>query len=284
MRTNNPLIYKASGEQEEFSAQKLENSLKRAGADIKAVNSILAEINSWIYDGVSTKLIYKKAFKLLSLYKNGIAARYSLKRAIMELGPTGYPFEHFIGHVFEAKNLKTEISQYLNGKCVKHEVDVVATAEGFQYFVECKYYNSQGKYVDVKVPMYIHSRFEDIVKKRIEEPEYKNFKFQGWIVTNTRFTTDAIDYALCTGLELLGWDFPKGKALKELIEREDLFPITVLTTLPSSIKHKLLEKGIVLCKQINEKPEILDKYELTTNKKEKIMEELFDLFHYKFSI
>ncbi len=283
MEINAPLIYKASGEQEVFSPEKLANSLRRAGAGDKAVDSIISEINSWVYEGVSTKMIYKKAFKLLTLHKNGLAARYSLKNAIMDLGPTGYPFEYFVGHIMQSKGLKTEVGQFLDGKCVKHEVDVIASGNKFRYFIECKYYNSQGKYVDVKVPMYIRSRFEDIVENLKSCPDYKDFKFQGWIVTNTRFTTDAIDYGKCVGLNLLGWDYPKGNSLKEIIEIEDLFPLTVLTTIPMHVKHKLLEKGIVLCKQIYDKPEILDKYDLSSAKTKKIMEELFDLFHYKSS-
>ena len=256
MQKTKPLIHKASGEKEEFSPDKLKNSLKRAGADNEAINSIMSEVNSWLYEGVSTKSIYKKVFKLLSFYKNGIAARYSLKKAIMELGPTGYPFEHFVSHLFQNTGFKTEVGQIMDGKCVKHEVDVVATRHNIQYLIECKYYNYQGKYADVKVPLYIRSRFDDIIEKRKDLPEFKDFKFKGWIITNTRFTTDAIDFGVCSGLSLVGWDFPKGHSLKEVIEKEDLFPVTVLTMLPNFLKRNLLEKGIVLCKEIYNQPKI----------------------------
>jgi len=271
------LVKKASGEKEPFSRQKLENSLSRAGADKQVISDILSEVKPWLYDGISTKKIYKKAFDLLAKHRKGMAARYSLKRAIMDLGPTGYPFEHFVGQLIAELGFKTEIGQILNGKCVKHEVDVVATADNRQYFVECKFYNSQGKYADVKVPLYIHSRFEDIVEMKKRLPEYADFSFQGWLVTNTRFTTDAMDYGKCAGLHLVSWDYPRGHSLKDMVEQKGLFPVTVLTFLNKEQKKNLLDGGIVLCRQILNNPLLLDKIGLKGNKKEKALKELNDL-------
>lgn len=277
MSKKQTLIRKASGDQEPFSENKLENSLKRAGADDRAVRTIISEIKPWLYNGVSTKKIYKKALKLLTSYKSGLAARYSLKKAIMDLGPTGFPFEHFMGQLLQHLGFKTEVGQLLEGKCVTHEVDVVATGDKVQYFVECKFYNSQGKYADVKIPLYIHSRFNDIVDKRKNLPEYKDFIFKGWLITNTRFTSDAMDYGRCAGLKLMSWDFPAGHSLKNIIEREGLFPVTALTTLKKEQKQILLEKGIVLCSQIVRQTGILNKLGLSENKKKKIMEEINDV-------
>ena len=270
-------ITKASGTQEPFSQHKLENSLKKAGADNNAINTIIKKIKPFLYDGVSTKKIYRKAFKLLARHKGSLAARYSLKKAIMELGPTGYPFEHFIGQLLTQSGLRTEVGQILEGKCVSHEVDVVATGDKMQYFVECKYYNSQGKYADVKVPMYIRSRFEDIVAMRKNLPEYKDFTFHGWLVTNTRFTSDALAYGKCSGLHLVSWDLPAVQSLKAMIEREGLFPVTVLTGLNKEQKQILLEKGIVLCRQLYNQQNMLDKMVQNQNKKQKIIDEIKDL-------
>ena len=272
-----PLVKKASGEREPFSNVKLENSLKRAGADEKIISNILSEVKPWLYEGVSTKKIYKKAFRLLTRQKSGMAARYSLKRAIMELGPSGYPFEHFMGQLFAQLGFKTEVGQLIQGKCVKHEVDVLVTGNKIQYFVECKFYNNQGKYADVKVPLYIHSRFEDLVGMRKDLPEYRDFTFQGWLVTNTRFTNDAMDYGNCAGLHLLSWDHPKGRSLKEIIEQEGLFPITVLTLLNKDQKQELFDRGVVLCRQISKDPHLLDRLELTSTKREDVLGEVINL-------
>jgi hypothetical protein len=277
--SNPTLVKKASGITEPFSQQKLESSLKRAGADEEIVENILRDLKPWLYNGVTTRKIYKMAFGLLTRQKPGMAARYSLKRAIMELGPTGFPFEHFIGQLFSQWGFKAEVGQIIQGRFVKHEVDVVATGIKKQIFVECKYYNVQGKFADVKVSLYIHSRFEDIIAIRKDIPEYRDFLLQGWIVTNTRFTTDAMDYGRGAGLHLVSWDYPNGQSLKDLIEKDSLFPITVLSRLNQTQKQKLLGKGIVLCRQIAIDPELLKGLDLDSKKREEVLMEVGDLVY-----
>ena len=268
------LIKKASGQMEPFLVEKLESSLQRSGADPDTIRAVVSEVNSWLNDGVSTRKIYAKAFASLRRIQRSAAARYSLKKAIMELGPSGYPFEHFIGQVFKLHGYTVEVGQVVEGHCVKHEVDVVATSNGNQNLIECKYYNSQGKFASVQVPLYIRSRVDDIIRKRQSLPEFKGLKFNGWIVTNTRFTSDAMDFGKCSGLHLLSWDYPQGNSLKDLIENQRIFPITTLTELPKSDKQKLLEKGIVLCRQLADNPELIDMLMLKADKKRKVLQEV----------
>jgi hypothetical protein len=276
-----PLIKKASGETEPFSKKKLEGSLKRSGANEDLISSIIAEIISWLKDGTSTKKIYTKAFTLLKKKRSSMAARYSLKKAIMDLGPTGYPFEHFVGQLIKQQGFDVEIGQIIQGQCIDHEVDVIATSGNKQYLVECKFYNSQGKNANVKVPLYIHSRVNDIVKKRQSIPEFNNLSFHGMIVTNTRFTSDAIDYGKCAGLHLVSWDYPKDHSLKDMIEKNGIFPITALTSLKNLNKNKLLEKGIVLCRQLCNQPELLEGIGLSKKDISKVLNEAKELINYK---
>ncbi len=269
-----PIIRKASGETQRFSPEKLEQSLRRAGADDAVIRSIRQKLEPTLHDGITTKEIYKRAFGLLRKQKHSLAARYSLKKAIMELGPTGYPFEHFVGQLLAQHNFKVQVGQVLQGQCVTHEVDVVATQNNTQYIVECKFYNSQGKYANVKVPLYIRSRVDDIIRFREKLPEYSDTKFFGWVVTNTRFTEDALAYGRCAGLHLVSWDFPKNKGLKDMVEKLGLFPITVLTDLNKKEKELLLDKGIVLCRQIRKQPSTLDSLGLSGTKQNKVMQEV----------
>ena len=271
------IIIKSSGEKEEFEVEKLKSSLSRSGADEITISYVIDEILPTISDGTSTKEIYKKAFNVLRKEKSTSAARYSLKKAIMELGPTGYTFEQFIGQLLKEQGFDVQVGVNVQGQCVQHEVDVVATSGNKQYLVECKFYNAQGKYANVQVPLYIRSRVDDIVKKRQALPEYKDMQFYGWIVTNTRFTGDAADYGRCAGLHLMGWDYPESHSLKDMIEKNGLFPITVLTSLEKMYKQILLSKGYVLCKQLLHQPELLTQIGIKANKQKAIMEELFDL-------
>jgi hypothetical protein len=271
------LIRKASGEEEPFSVNKLKQSLRNAGAEEEVIEKIAEDISSWIYDGISTQKIYSRAFSLLKKKKYYAASRYKLKKAIMELGPTGFPFEHFIGKILEVQGFETEVGQVLNGKCVTHEVDVIATQGKKQYFVECKYATSQGKIFSIQVPLYIRSRVNDIIDKRKDDEKFKDFSFHGWVVTNTRFSTDAINYGTCSGLHLLSWDYPAQNGLKDIIDRRKVFPITVLHNLTIAQKQQLMKKGIVICRQIRENPEVLEPFQIEQRKLNSIMKEINDL-------
>jgi Holliday junction resolvase-like predicted endonuclease len=270
----NILVRKASGDEEPFSAEKLKSSLRNAGADEDIVEDVTMDILQWIYEGVTTRKIYSRAFLLLQQKKNHLAARYKLKKAILELGPTGYPFEHFVGKILEYKGYSTLVGQIVKGCCVSHEVDVIATSGNEQHLVECKYSQSAGKTVSVQVPLYVRSRVNDIIKKQQESEQYQGFTFYGWVVTNTRFTTDAIDYGNCCGLRLLSWDYPADKGLKDIIDREKIYPVTVLNQLSNIRKKILLEKDIVICRQLIEKPEVLEYLQLTTKEYRSLMNEL----------
>jgi hypothetical protein len=272
------MVVKASGEEEAFSVRKLRMSLRRSGADDQIIDEIVRDIESWLEDGVTTRKIYARAFSLLRRKKRVVAARYSLKKAIMEMGPTGHPFEHLVGQVFKHWGYEVKVGQTVEGMCVNHEVDVLFTGDKEQGFVECKYYNSGGKYANVQVPMYIRSRVNDIINKRELLPQFHGYVFHGWVVTNTRFTVDAEKFGICSGLNLMSWDFPKGNSLKENIEKYNFFPITVLTELTKSEKHQLLERGIVLCRQLKSQPEELHHIPgLDKRKSKRVMQEVIDL-------
>jgi len=277
--SDKPIIKKASGETEPFSEEKLQASLRKTGASDDTIASVVNDVKSWLQDGTTTRKIYARAFSLLRKKRGGVAARYKLKKAIIELGPSGFPFEHFVGQIFKELGFEVETGLVIQGNCVQHEVDVVATGNGEQHLMECKFHNSQGKFSSVQVPLYIRSRMDDIIQKRKTMQEYNGLSFEGWVVTNTRFTSDALQFGKCSGLKLLSWDYPKNNSLKDLIERERIFPVTTLANLTRKQKNALSQKGIVLCRQLLQHPEELDQLGLTHLKRKKLMEELEALNH-----
>ncbi|HZH72349.1 MAG TPA: restriction endonuclease [Mariniphaga sp.] len=277
MKQKEVWVQKASGETEPFSIEKLISSLSNSGANIDETEEIAAEITKWIYNGISTRQIYSRAFELLKHKRAHFASRYKLKKAIMELGPTGYPFEYFIGKLFDIMGYKTTTGIVMQGCCVTHEMDVVAIKDHEEHLVECKYSQSHGKSVSVQVPLYVRSRVDDIVKQLKKSPEYEGYTFHGWVVTNTRFTSDAIDYGNCSGLHMLSWDYPTGNGMKDIIDREKVYPITVLANLSHKQKQELMDKGIVICRQLSSNPEILTTLNLTKSQIMNLMQELNEL-------
>ncbi len=271
------LVRKASGDEEKFETYKLERSLRNAGADNDLVQDIVKNIAEWITSGLTTKKIYARAFSLLRKTETGVAVRYKLKQAIMELGPSGYPFEDFIGYLFEKQGYKVEVGQIIEGHCVTHEMDVIATDKKIQHLVECKYSRDQGKQISVQVPLYVRSRVDDIIKKRKESPDYADISFSGWVVTNTRFSADSLQYGKCSGLHMLAWDYPHGNGLKDLIERLQIYPITILIQLTIKEKQQLINQGVVVCNQIYNNPDILDSMQLANAKYNALLKEVNDI-------
>ncbi|TXD49259.1 restriction endonuclease [Polaribacter sp. IC073] len=243
-------IKKENNKIELFSFEKLKNSLRATGASEEEIETIVEIIQPKIYDGISSNEVYKKAFALLKKHNSVSASRYSLKRALFDLGPTGFPFENLVGALLKEKGYKTQVSSILNGECITHEIDVLAEKDGNVYAIECKFHSDTKATSNVKVPLYINSRFLDIQEQWNKNPNYKTHLKQGWLVTNTRFTKDAIDYAECVGLTLLSWDYPKNNGLKTNIDSMALYPVTTLTTLTNREKHQLIDSNIILVKEL----------------------------------
>tara|TARA_R110001606_G_scaffold160259_5_gene304147 strand:- start:1675 stop:2514 length:840 start_codon:yes stop_codon:yes gene_type:complete len=270
-------IIKASGEKAPFEIEKVIRSLERAGADKLLIKEIVQDINKEVHDGMTTKKIYQMAFNILKRKSRISASKYKLKKALMELGPSGYPFEKFVGKVFDHEGFDTKVGVIVQGNCVQHEVDVIAQKDNKHYMIECKYHSDQGRFCNVKIPLYIHSRFLDVEKQWQKQQGHKTKFHHGGVYTNTRFTSDAIQYGACAGLMLTSWDYPKGNGLKERIDRLGLHPLTSLTTLTKAEKSKLLDKGIVLCKEINENPSLLEQIGIPKQRQKNILKDSREL-------
>ncbi|MCS6832410.1 MAG: ATP cone domain-containing protein [Flammeovirgaceae bacterium] len=265
-------ITKSSGEVVPFQAEKLKHSLKKAGASDEQLEKIYQELQPLLVDGISTKKIYKMAFELLKKKKSSLAARYQLKQAIMDLGPSGYSFEKYIAALWHQLGYQAKTNQMIKGNCINHEIDVLAENKNTTVLMECKFHNQHGTMTDVKVPLYVHARFQDVWRSWQHHPSYRTKKTEGWLVTNTRFTSEATQYARCVGLKLLGWDYPQQQGLKDLIDDLGLYPITCLTTLTKTEKQRLLEK-IVLCKEILQNPAVLEELTLSLSRYNHVIEE-----------
>src|SRR5690606_16223185 len=232
--------------------------------------------------GISTDDIYKKAFAILKKMDSTFAAKYSLKRSLLELGPTGYPFERLIGALLKEKGFEVKVGVILNGECVTHEIDVFAQKEGNAYSIEGKFHSDGRGGSNVKVPLYINSRFLDVQKQWNNNPENVVHLKQGWLVTNTRFTKDALDYGRCIGLTLLSWDYPKGNGISANIDSFGLYPVTALTTLTKKEKSQLIAIDIVLIKELYFNTGVLKDFNISVNRIKKIKDEIGRLLNYNY--
>lgn len=263
-------IVKANGEKQPFSEEKLLHSIRRAGLPEQLHGKVLNHIKNRLHEGMTTAEIYYHIGEFLGESAHPYAkARYSLKQAIMELGPTGYPFEDFLARILEHMGYATKLRTVVSGRCVTHEIDVIAekhTVMPNKIMVEAKFHNQVGIHTNIHVALYTKARFDDV--------KDKNKFTEAWLVTNTKASTDAIAYANCVRMNLVSWSYPEGDSLRDWVERYHMYPITVLTTLSPSQKQQLFDKGVVLCRDICQKHEILQELNLPKHKLDDIVREV----------
>jgi hypothetical protein len=275
MINDNIEIVKKSGERVVFDSSKLKQSLERSGAGTEEIEYIIGQVREKIVDGMSTRKLYHIAYSLLRKRSNKVAGRYRLKKAILELGPTGFPFEKFVGELFKHQGYDVQVGVVVPGKCVTHEVDVIARKGKKQLMMECKFHSDTSRKSDVKVPMYISSRFYDVKSQWEKEYGDKIDIYQGWVVTNTRFTQDAINFGRCAGLQLMSWDYPRTGSLRDRIDASGLHPVTALQTLKKAEKQQILDMGIVLCRNLS--PNILRDINVSERRINKAITEVREL-------
>lgn len=273
-------IVKFSGDIVDFNPLKLKQSLLKSGASPTVVETILATIQKEIYEGISTKQIYKKAYGLLKKASNTNAARYNLKEAIRLLGPAGFFFEKYIARLFASDQFETRTNIILQGKCVSHEIDVLIKKDQVISMIECKFHMGKDANSDVKVPMYILSRFNDLKDRQHTIFSGKESISKCWIVTNNRFTSDAIAFSKCSGLNLLSWNYPENNNLKTKNDYNFLYPITCLTTLSLAEKDRLLVLDVILVKELVNNSECLEKIGLSANRIKNVLKEASELCQY----
>jgi hypothetical protein len=273
-------VVKRSGDVVEFDRQKLERSLLSSGALPSVVKDVLLQIDKQVFDGISTKQIYKQAFAMLKKESNAHAARYNLRTALQLLGPAGFFFEKFIARLYAAEGWETKTNLVLQGRCVLHEVDVAMKKADITMMAECKFHNSREAVSDVKVPMYILSRFNDLKPNRHNIFTKSDTINSCLIVTNNRFSSDAIAFANCSGLRLLSWDYPGKDSIRLKIDTKGLYPVTCLTTLTLVEKEKLLILEILLVEDIMKNTDCLRKINLSEGRIKNVLKEASELCKY----
>jgi len=267
-------ITKSDGTKQIFEEEKLVNSLRKVGTSAEAIDEVVDEVEKTMYDGISTTDIYHRAFELLRKKSHHIAAKYSIRRAMMDLGPDGFPFEKFVAKIFRVWGYETVTDQNLMGSCVEHEVDVVAWNENDMAMVEAKYHNEFTLKSDLKVALYVKARFDDLADKGFKYGGKERKLTERYLFTNTKFTDKAIAYGNCSGLKLIGWNFPEKGNMHDIIGQNGLHPITCVTTLTRDQKRDLIGRDILTCVDVIGKPQCLAEIGIRPELREDILTEV----------
>ncbi len=234
-------VIKASGDLQKFNSRKVYATILEAGGSKKLASETEALVRNGFHKGIMTEEILEMI--LANIKKEpGVAQRYDLKRAIMNLGPSGFPFEKFFGRVIQSYGYKVKVSNFIKGSKVLHEVDIVASRDDVKFMIECKYHNQVGTETRLKPAMYTYARFLDV---------QKNGGFnRAWLATNTKCVDVAVLYAEGVDMKITSWKYPKGESLRDLIEGKRLYPITSIKLIDEKVKVKLFDADIVVARDL----------------------------------
>ena len=139
--------------------------------------------------------------------------------------------------------------------------------------VECKFHNSPGIKTDVKVALYIKARYEDVKHETVGFGQDQGTFNRPWLATNTKFTTDAITYAECSDMGLVGWAYPVKTSIETMVDYYHLYPITCLVSLSYYHKKQLLDQGVFLCRELVQNKEPLLRLGLQNEQAQQIQDE-----------
>lgn len=249
------IVLKANGEKEYFDIVKVAKSLQRSGASKQDIKTVLQQLIPKLYNNISTHEIYKIVHSLL--YKNtntqGVASKYNLKKAIFDLGPSGYPFEKFLAGIFNSMGYTTKTNIIAKGKCVSHEIDVIANKGSQNIYIEAKFHGRQGFKTNIKTALYVFARYLDIAET------HKNVEY--YLITNTKVTNEVIKYSLCSGLKVISWDYPNNNSLRNLVDKSNLHPITILASIPEITKKHLLNNGVIFYEDLKNNKSLISQKE-----------------------
>ena len=267
----NIVIEKISGEQEHFNEKKLHNSLARVGVNHSEACKIIDELVTTYPHKITTEEIYRFIQNKLKNLNQKSAIRYSLKKALLMFGPTGFPFEEYVAEIFRHMGYKCRVGAIINGKCIEHEVDVYAQKGGEKIAIEVKFHNKQKFKTDVKTSLYIKARFDDLLAKNNLFPNTVN---KGILLTNSHFTVNAKKYVSCVKtFDLIGWDYPSKYALRDLIEDNRIHPITCLPSLTRSESEILFNHKIFICRDLIKEKDNLKHIGIPADKIPKLLDE-----------
>lgn len=211
-------IIKANGVRENFEPEKLRASLIRSGAGEDAVATVMSHIMNELKPGMTTMDIYEHAYKVLTDYNKPVAQKYSLRRALMEMGPSGFPFEDLVAEIMRDQGYEVLTRQTVLGSCVPHEMDVVAWNDKKLIMAEAKFHNELGTKSDLKVALYVKARMDDLMGNVFDYGGKQRKLDEGWLITNTKFSSTAIHYGVCKGLTMIGWNYPEKWNLRDMLE------------------------------------------------------------------
>ena len=218
------------------------------GATRAAAETIADKVEANIYDGIETRKVLQMVYRLLKKHKPAVKHQIDLRRALSLLG-SAPDFERFIQLLLAEHGYKVTPNQIVQGRCVEHEIDAIATRDGKTCIVEVKHHESYHTRTNLDVSRISRAVFEDVTEGYALGLNRLRIDY-AMIVCNTKLTEHAKRYADCRGILHVGWSSPADHDLQTMIEEKHAYPITFIKGLNAANRQKLASNGILLLKQL----------------------------------
>ncbi len=237
-------VIKADGTKERFQKSKIADTCIRAGVSRSNAEKIAEKVARTIKNGTHTKEIYRIILSELGRIEKKHTMIFRLREAIAEI--PSQMFEAYAKKVLQAHGYACRGSTLIKGKCVEHEVDIIAKKDKL-FLVECKHHINPHRFCGLGIALQVQARLEDTVDGFKAGINKYNFD-SAWIFNNTKFSDHAKMYAAAKGIRMTGWrsgDY----SLDSLVHAKRVFPITMVVTQPS-VRQSLLDSGILTIQDI----------------------------------
>jgi len=241
-------VTKADGTKQPYRREKIVNLCLKMHAPLHVAERVADKLEERIYDGIETKEILRIVFSYLRYYQPTVRYQIDLRRAISLLRSKP-DFERFIQLLLQELGYKVLPNLIVKGRCVEYEIDSIAIKGEETVLVEVKHHLDYHTYTGLDVCRNARATYEDLTEGY--SLGFNRFNItKAIVVSNTKFSEHAIQYANCRSIACIGWKFPVGKNLGNIIEEKRLYPITILKSLKRNYKEKLADNGIVLLNQL----------------------------------
>lgn len=244
------LVKKADGSMQQFNKDKVVRTCLRMGANRQVAYEIANKVERRLYEGISTAKILQMVFQFMRKPKPFVGNIFDLRKGL-SLMSSKPEFEVFVQALLARSGFEVSPNQLLIGACVEHEVDGIARKDGVTYFVEAKHHSRYHTPTGLDESRIARAVLEDVVEGfALGKSDLKIDR--AMIVTNTRYSDEAIRYGVCRNILQIGWSSPIDYGLQSMIKGVNLFPLSCLKGLSVDARLKLAMSGVVLFEQIIE--------------------------------
>jgi hypothetical protein len=242
------MVTKADSSRQQFDRNKIVATCMRMGATKQDAEEIAGKIESRVYDGMPTAKVLQRIFQFIHKYKPQASRLYDLRRGL-SLMNSKPEFEKFVQILLANIGFEVVPNKILKGKCIEHEVDAIARKDGVTYFVEAKHHYNYHAFTGLDESRIARAVLEDVSEGfnlgltdlKIDE---------AMIVTNTKYSEQAMQYRICRNILQIGWSTPADLGLRNIILEKSLYPLSCIRGLKTDVRLQLVDSGIILINQL----------------------------------